>query len=55
MNELTNRNYQFEIRAEKDEEKGNIIVGRPIVYESKTDIDGMFEEIIERGALKKLI
>lgn len=53
MNELTNRNYQFEIRAEKDEEKGNIIVGRPIVYESKTDIDGMFEEIIERGALKK--
>lgn len=47
------RNYDFEIRAEKDEKRGNIIVGRPIVYESKTDISGMFEEIIERGALKK--
>lgn len=53
MKELTSRNYQFEIRAEQDEEKGNIIVGRPIVYESKTDIGGMFAEIIERGALKK--
>lgn len=53
MNDLINRNYQFEIRAEQDEEKGNVIVGRPIVYESKTDIGGMFEEIIERGALKK--
>lgn len=51
--ELTSRSYNFEIRAEKDEEKGNVIIGRPIVYESKTDIGGMFEEIIERGALKK--
>lgn len=51
--ELTNRSYSFEIRAEQDEEKGNIIVGRPIVYDSKTDIGGMFEEIIERGALDK--
>ena len=37
-NELIRRNYDFEIRAEKDEKKGNIIVGRPIVYDSKTDI-----------------
>lgn len=51
--ELIRRNYDFEIRAEKDEKRGNIIVGRPIVYESKTDIAGMFAEIIERGALKK--
>lgn len=51
--EMLQRNYQFEIRAEKDEERGNVIVGRPIVYDSKTDIGGMFEEIIERGALKK--
>lgn len=50
--EMIRRNYQFEIRAEEDEEKGNIIVGRPIVYDTKTDIGGMFEEIIERGALK---
>ncbi|MCI9039985.1 MAG: HK97 family phage prohead protease [Clostridia bacterium] len=46
------RNYDFEIRAEKDEKRGNIIVGRPIVYDSKTDIGGYFEEVIERGALK---
>lgn len=51
--ELIRRNYDFEIRAEKDEKRGNIIVGRPIVYDSKTDIAGMFAEIIERGALKK--
>ena len=53
QNELIRRNYDFEIRAEKDEKRGNIIIGRPIVYDSKTDIAGMFEEVIERGALKK--
>ena len=53
MKELTNRSYSFEIRAEQDEEKGNVIVGRPIVYDSRTDIGGMFEEVIERGALDK--
>lgn len=52
-NELIRRNYDFLIRTEKDERRGNIIVGRPIVYGSKTDIDGMFAEIIEKGALKK--
>lgn len=50
--EMIRRNYQFEIRTEEDEEKGNIIVGRPIVYDTMTDIGGMFKEIIERGALK---
>nr|DAY64192.1 MAG TPA: prohead serine protease [Caudoviricetes sp.] len=52
-NELIRRNYDFQIRAEKDEKRGNIIIGRPIVYGSKTDIGGMFEEVIEKGALKK--
>ena len=51
--ELERRSYIFEVRAEEDEEKGNILTGRPIVYESKTDIGGMFAEIIERGALEK--
>lgn len=51
--ELIRRNYDFEVRAEKDEEKGSIVTGRPIVYDSKTDIGGMFAEIIERGALDK--
>lgn len=48
--ELEQRSYNFEIRAEKTE-NGNVITGRPIVYDSKTDL-GFFDEIIERGALK---
>ena len=47
--ELTKRSYTFEIRAEETE-SGHIIVGRPIVYESQTDM-GYFYEIIHRGAL----
>lgn len=43
------RSYQFDIRAEQNE-GGNIITGRPIVYEQKTDM-GFFYEIIDRGAL----
>ena len=49
---LEHRSYNFEVRAEKDEEHGSIIVGRPIVFDSKTDL-GFFDEIIERGALDK--
>lgn len=45
------RNYTFEIRAEKTDSGGGVISGRPIVYDSKTDIGGWFGEIIERGAL----
>lgn len=47
--ELIRRNYTFEIRAEEGEH-GNVIVGRPIVYNSRTDM-GYFDEIIEPGAL----
>lgn len=46
------RAYNFEIRAENNEENGDHITGRPIVYDSKTDL-GWFDEIIERGALDK--
>lgn len=46
---LENRSYQFEVRAEESE-AGNIITGRPIVYNSRTDL-GWFDEIIEPGAL----
>jgi HK97 family phage prohead protease len=42
----------FEVRAEQDEEQGSIITGRPIVYNSRTDL-GWFDEIIEAGALDK--
>lgn len=47
--ELEQRSYMFDIRAEETE-KGNIITGRPIVYNSRTDL-GWFDEIIESGAL----
>ena len=50
--ETVTRAYNFELRAENDEKNGDHIVGRPIVYDSKTDL-GYFDEIIERGALKK--
>lgn len=48
MNKFEQRSYVCEVRA--DEENGNVIVGRPIVYNSKTDL-GWFDEIIEQGAL----
>lgn len=47
--ELENRSFTFEVRAEETE-SGHIITGRPIVYNSVTDIGG-FDEVIERGAL----
>ena len=50
--ELQRRSYSFEVRADKDDQGGNIITGRPIVYDQKTDL-GWFDEIIERGALDK--
>ena len=50
-NPLEKRSYCFEVRAEESEGH-NIITGRPIVYDSRTDL-GWFDEIIERGALDK--
>lgn len=46
---LEQRSYNFEVRAEETE-AGNIITGRPIVYNSRTNL-GWFDEIIESGAL----
>lgn len=46
---LEQRSYNFEVRAEESE-AGNIITGRPIVYNSRIDL-GWFDEIIEPGAL----
>lgn len=47
---LESRSYMCEVRAESNEGEGSIITGRPIVYNSVTDL-GFFDEIIERGAL----
>ena len=47
---LERRSYDFEVNAEESE-NGSVITGRPIVYNSRTTIGGMFDEIIESGAL----
>lgn len=47
-NTMVTRSYNAEFRT--DEETGNTIIGRPIVYDQKTNL-GYFEEVIERGAL----
>ena len=46
---LESRSIICEVRADESE-KGNIITGRPVVYDSMTDL-GCFDEIIEKGAL----
>lgn len=48
--ELEKRSYTFEVRAEQTESGEKIITGRPIVYNSRTDL-GYYDEIIEVGAL----
>lgn len=50
MKPLEQRAYSFEVRAEQTENGEKIITGRPIVYNSRTDL-GYFDEIIEVGAL----
>ena len=51
MKKLEKRAYSFDIRAEEGE-SGSVITGRPIVYNSRTDI-GWFDEIIMQGALDR--
>ena len=48
-NELERRSYSFDVRAQTGEH-GTIITGRPIVYNSKTNL-GFYDEVIESGAL----
>lgn len=51
QNKIT-RAYNFEIRAENNEKNGDHITGRPVVYDSKTNI-GYFDEVIVSGALNE--
>lgn len=44
------RMFRFELRAENDEQHGNYVTGRPIVFEERTDM-GEWDEIIDAGAL----
>ena len=44
------RAFNFEVRAQVDEERGTYIEGTPIVYDSWTNM-GWYDEVIDRGAL----
>lgn len=44
------RAFNFEVRAEQNEEHGSHLTGRPIVFNSRTDL-GWYDEIIEENAL----
>lgn len=48
---LERRSYSFEVRAEAKENGVSTLSGRPIVYNSPTDIGGYFREVIDAGAL----
>lgn len=47
---LEKRSFEFEVRAVETETGEKIITGKPIVYNSRTNL-GDFDEIIESGAL----
>lgn len=44
------RAFEFEVRAEENEEHGHFLTGQPIVYDERTDM-GWYDEIIDDGAL----
>lgn len=44
------RAFNFEVRAESNEERGKCLTGTPIVYNERTDL-GWYDEIIDDGAL----
>jgi len=44
------RAFNFEVRAEQNDEHGHYITGQPIVYNERTDL-GWYDEIIENDAL----
>lgn len=44
------RAFDFEVRAEENEEHGHFLSGRPIVFGQRTDL-GWYDEVIERSAL----
>lgn len=50
MGVLEKRAFNFDIRAQETENGEKIITGRPIVYNSRTNL-GDFDEIIDAGAL----
>jgi hypothetical protein len=47
MEKMEIRAFDFEVRAQADEEHGKYIEGTPIVYDSWTDL-GWYDEMIDR-------
>lgn len=45
------RAFNFDVRAEQNEEHGDFLTGQPIVYDERTDL-GWYDEIIDDGALE---
>lgn len=45
------RDFECEVRAEQDDERGKYITGQPVVFDSMYDVEGIYGETIERGAL----
>lgn len=50
MKNKETRHFTFEVRAEHNDTHGDFVSGRPILYNSMTDL-GYYNEIIEAGAL----
>lgn len=48
--QIEKRYFKFDVRSETDEKNGSFLRGRPIVYDSRTNL-GDFDEIIKAGAL----
>jgi hypothetical protein len=44
------RAFNFDVRAEENEQHGHFLSGRPIVFGQRTNL-GMYDEVIEHGAL----
>jgi len=52
MNEKERRSFEFEVRADQNEQHGAFITGTPIVFNQETDL-GWCREVIEPGALDR--
>ena len=52
MNEKERRSFEFEVRADQNDQHGSFITGTPIVFNQETDL-GWCREVIEPGALDR--
>lgn len=50
MSEFIKRSFNFEIRSSETEDNKKVITGKPIVFDTRTNL-GDFDEVIDAGAL----